>query len=139
MSTNKTHATDANVTDYLAAKAADNQLSDCHRLLALMTEITGEAAVMWGPSIVGFGRYQYTYESGRSGESCLTGFAVRGRELVVYLVAEMPEQQQMLAQLGRHRAGKSCLYLKTLADINVDLLRELIQGSVATLLRRYPQ
>jgi hypothetical protein len=139
MSTNKTHATDVNVTDYLAAKAADSQLSDCHSLLQLMTEITGEPPVMWGPSIVGFGRYKYTYESGRSGESCLTGFAVRGRELVVYLVAEMPEQQQMLAQLGRHRVGKSCLYLKKLADINVDLLHELIQGSVATLLRRYPQ
>lgn len=138
MNSNKTVETDASVANYLATKAQATQHADCLSLLQIMSDITGEPAVMWGPSIVGFGRYKYTYDSGRSGESCLTGFAVRGREIVVYLVGELPEQQQMLAKLGRHRTGKACLYFKTLADLNQELLLQLIKGSVEAILRRYP-
>lgn len=138
MSTNKTHATQASVANYLAAKASASQHADCLALIELMSELTSEPPVMWGPSIVGFGRYHYTYESGRSGESCLTGFAVRGREIVLYVVAEAPEQQQILAQIGVHRMGKACLYVKSLAAINLPQLRELIKGSVQELQRRYP-
>lgn len=144
MSANKTTATDLSVESYLAAKAtasqhADALVADCRVIQAMMTEITGEPAVMWGPSIVGFGRYHYIYDSGRSGDACLTGFAIRGREIVLYLVAEMPEQQALLAQLGRCRTGKACVYIKALADVNIDLLRKLIADSVAELLRRYRQ
>ena len=139
MSANKTQATAADVSAYLATKASAAQYDDCQVISAMMTEITGEPAVMWGPSIVGFGRYQYTYESGRSGESCLTGFAVRGREIVLYLVAEAPAQQELLSELGRHRIGKACLYLKSLADIKQPVLRELIQGSVQAIKLRYPE
>jgi len=81
---------------------------------------------MWGPSIVGYGSYTYRYESGRSGEACLTGFAVRGKELVVYLVAESPEQVALLAKLGKHKIGKSCLYFKRLADLDAKILEALI-------------
>lgn len=139
MNANKTQATSADVTSYLQAKASATQYEDCQQISAMMSDVTGEPAVMWGPSIVGFGRYQYTYESGRSGESCLTGFAVRGREIVLYLVAEAPAQQELLSELGRHRIGKACLYLKSLADIKQPVLRELIQGSVQAIKLRYPE
>jgi hypothetical protein len=93
---------------------------------------------MWGPSIVGYGSYTYRYESGHSGDACLTGFAVRGKEIVLYLIADTPEQVELLAKLGRHRMTKACLYLKRLADIDVKVLEGLIAGSVAEVKRRYP-
>jgi hypothetical protein len=91
---------------------------------------------MWGPSIVGYGSYSYKYESGRTGESCLTGFAVRGKELVVYIVAESQEQQALLAKLGKHKMGKACLYFKRLADLDINVLEKLVSGSVAEIKRR---
>jgi hypothetical protein len=84
----------------------------------------------------GYGTYTYRYESGRSGEACLTGFAVRGTELVVYLTAESPEQFALLAKLGKHKMGKSCLYFKRLADLDVKVLEALIAVSVAEVKRR---
>jgi hypothetical protein len=93
---------------------------------------------MWGPSIVGYGSYTYTYESGRSGDACLTGFAVRGKELVVYVMAENPGQVDLLAKLGKHKMGKSCLHVKRLADLDIKVLEALIAGSVAEAKRRYP-
>ena len=93
---------------------------------------------MWGPTIVGYGLYRYTYESGRTGEMCRTGFAIRGRDLVVYLLAEDPGQKARLAKLGKHKMGKSCLYFKRLADLDSAVLEKLVAGSVAELRRRYP-
>lgn len=134
----KTRATEASVDAYLDARASGDQRADCAMLMALLSRVTGEQPRMWGPSIVGYGAYRYTYESGRSGESCLAGFAVRGRELVVYLSAEGEDQAALLSRLGKHRMGKSCLYLKRLADVDAALLEKLIAGSVAELKRRYP-
>ncbi len=105
--------------------------------MALLEKVTKEPPRMWGPSIVGYGSYRYTYESGRAGESCLTGFAVRGKELVVYLVAESPQQHALLPKLGMHRMGKACLYFKRLADLDIDVLQALVAGSVAETKRRY--
>ncbi len=90
------------------------------------------------PSIVGFGAYQYRYESGHSGEAPLTGLAVRGRELVIYISCEDPEQGELLAQLGKHKMGKSCLYFKHLADLDAKVLEQLVAGSVAEVQRRHP-
>ena len=92
---------------------------------------------MWGPSIVGYGTYKYTYDSGRTGEMCRTGFAIRGRDLVVYLLAEGKEQQALLAKIGKHKMGKSCLYFRRLADIDVKVLERLVVGSLAQLKSRY--
>lgn len=103
----------------------------------MLKRVTKQAPKMWGPSIVGYGSYQYKYESGRTGESCLTGFAIRGRELVVYLVAEGKEQEALLSKLGPHKMGKSCLYLKRLSDIEPLVLEKLVAGSVAELKRRH--
>ena len=92
---------------------------------------------MWGPSIVGYGSFHYTYESGRTGEMCLAGFPIRGRELVVYLVAEGEEQEARLSRLGKHRMGKSCLYFKRLADLDKTVLEQLVANSVVDMKRRY--
>lgn len=137
MTGNKTRATDASVDDYLAARASDVQRADCRTLMTMFARLTKEPAKMWGPSIVGYGSYRYTYESGRTGEMCLTGFAIRGRELVVYLIAESAEQKALRARLGKHRMGKSCLYFKQLADLDQAVLAQLVAASVAELRRRY--
>jgi hypothetical protein len=133
----KTKATQANVADYLAAKASDDQRIDCAALMAMLEKITGESPKMWGPSIVGYGAYRYTYESGRTGESCLVGFAVRGKELVVYLGAEGEQQEALLSRLGKHKMGKACLYFKRLSDLDKLVLEQLIAGSIAEIKRRH--
>jgi hypothetical protein len=134
----KTKPTQASVDEYLSGRASPEQLPDCKALMAILKRVTRESPKMWGPSIVGYGSYRYTYESGRTGESCATGFAVRGKELVVYLVAESPKQAELLANLGKHKLGKSCLYLKRLADVDVKVLEELVSTSVAEVRRRHP-
>lgn len=126
----KTKPTAASIDEYLESRASPEQLADCKSLMAMLKRVTKEPPRMWGPSIVGYGSYSYRYESGHTGESCVTGFAVRGRELVVYLVAESPEQQELLAKLGKHKIGKSCLYFKRLADVDTKELEALIAKSV---------
>jgi hypothetical protein len=135
---NKTQATQASVAAYLAERGSAEQIADCQQLISMMQKITAQTAVMWGPSIVGFDRYTYRYESGRSGDACVIGFAIRGRELVIYLLAETAEQQGLLAKLGKHRFGKSCLYFKRLQDLDADVLQALMQNSVTEIKRRYP-
>jgi Domain of unknown function (DU1801) len=133
----KTKPTSASAESYLAAKASPEQLADCKALMVLLKRVTKQAPKMWGPSIVGYGRYTYKYESGRTGESCLTGFAVRGKDLVVYLVAESSEQQVLLAKLGKHKMGKACLYFKRLADLDTKILETLVSESVAETKSRH--
>lgn len=119
--------TEVSVDDFLAAIPDERKRADAGRLRAVMGEVTGESAVMWGPSIVGFGRYRYTYDSGRTGEAPLAGFSPRKQHLVVYLVGGFEDRYgAILARLGPHRAGKGCLYLKRLDDVDESALRELI-------------
>ena len=136
MATNKTKATDASVDGYIASRANDHQLADCRVLMALFKKLTKQAPRMWGPSIVGYGSYRYTYESGRTGEAPLAGFAIRGRELVVYLDCE-DSNKPLLPKLGKHKMGKSCLYFKQLADLDVSILEQLVADSIAGVKRRY--
>lgn len=137
MAKNKTEATGASVDDYLAARGNEQQRSDCRELIALMEKATQQSPRMWGPSIVGFGSYRYTYESGHSGEAPLAGFAIRGRELVVYLSCEQDEQKSLLSRLGPHRMGKSCLYFKRLPDLDGSVLEKLVAASIAEVRHRY--
>jgi hypothetical protein len=134
---NKTTFTDASVEDYLAERGNDQQRADCRELIALLEKATRQPPRMWGPSIVGFGSYRYTYESGHSGEAPLAGFAIRGRELVIYLVPEQDEQKALLTRLGQHRMSKSCLYFKRLADLDRSVLQRLVTVSIAEVKRRY--
>ncbi len=138
MAETKAKPTGASIDAYLASRASPEQLTDCKAIRAMCQRVTKQPPKMCGPSIVGYGSYTYRYESGHSGEACLAGFAVRGRELVVYIVAENPEQLALLAKLGKHKIGKSCLYFKRLADLDVKVLEALIAGSVAEVKCRYP-
>lgn len=137
MAENKTKFTDASVEDYITLRANAQQRADCRELMSLFEKITRHPPRMWGPSIVGYGYYRYTYESGRTGDAPLAGFAIRGRELVVYLRAEGEEQRSLLSKLGKHKMGKSCLYFKQLADLDKAALERLIVVSVADVKRRY--
>ncbi len=137
MAENKTKPTGASVEDYIASRANAQQSSDCRELMAMFKRVTRQTPRMWGPSMVGYGSYRYTYETGRSGEAPLAGFAIRGRELVVYLVAEGDEQRSLLSKLGKHRIGKSCLYFKQLDDLDRTALEKLVVGSIADVRRRY--
>jgi hypothetical protein len=137
MAENKTKPSDASVEDYIASRANAQQRTDCRELMALFKKVTRDSPRMWGPSIVGYGSYRYTYESGRTGEAPLAGFAIRGRELVVYLMAEGEEQRSLLSKLGKNKMGKACLYFKQLADLDRSTLEKLVVGSVAEIRRRY--
>jgi len=137
MAKNKTKPTDASVEDYIASRANEKQRTDCQELMALLKKITRQPPKMWGPSIVGYGSYRYTYESGRTGEAPLAAFAIRGRELVVYLFPEGNRQKNLLAKLGKHKMTKSCLYFKQLADLDKSVLEQLVTGSIAEARRRY--
>lgn len=141
MSDNKTKPTTAAVSDYLQSRANAQQLADCQQLIDVMQQLTGEQPVMWGPSIVGFGSYHYRYESGRTGNSCLLGFAVRGRDLVLYLALDQ-QADALLAALPVNpkrplKLGKGCLYFKQLADLQPEVLRQLLHASMTTLQQRY--
>ena len=137
MARNKTTFTGASVEEYLASRASDRQRDDCTVLMAMLQRLTGEAPRMWGPSIVGYGLYRYTYDSGHSGEAPVVGFAIRGRDIVVYLSADDDAQRALLARLGRHSMGKSCLYVRRLADLDLTVLEQLVVNSLAHIERRH--
>jgi Domain of unknown function (DU1801) len=138
MATNKTHTTSADVTAFVDAVADEQQRAEAQSLIALMTRLSSEQATMWGPSIIGFGRYHYRYESGREGDMCRIGFSPRKGQTVVYLVDGYSERESLLTRLGKHKTGKSCLYIKRLSDVDMAVLEEMIVASLATLAERYP-
>lgn len=129
----KTQPTDQSVETFLNEIPDAAKRQDCYTLLALMQEITQAEPVIWGKTIVGFGTYRYTYASGRSGEWFVTGFSPRKQNLTLYLATEFAMDENLLAQLGKHKTGKACLYVKRLEDIDLATLRELITRSVAYL------
>jgi hypothetical protein len=131
MAANKTMPTGASVRDYIATRANEQQRRDCRELMALFARITGRRPRMWGASIVGYGSFRYTYESGRTGEIPLAAFAIRGRDLVVYLSVQGEKQKALLRKVGKHRIGKSCLYFRQLADLDKSVLEKLVVGSPA--------
>ena len=123
--------TDASVEGFLARVPDGRRREDARRLAAIMQEITGEPPVLWGTSIIGFGTYHYRYASGREGDSPLASFSPRRQYQVIYLVGEFEHRHRsVLARLGRYRAGKGCLYVKRLDDVDHYALRELIDRSV---------
>jgi uncharacterized protein DUF1801 len=123
--------TSADVGAFLKAVPNEHRRADAHALLELMRSVTGEPPVMWGASIVGFGSYRYRYESGRTGDAPLAGFSPRKANLVVYLVGGFEDRYpKLLEQLGPHKTGKACLYLKRLGDVDLGVLRQLIERSM---------
>ncbi len=133
MTENKTQATTASVDDYISAIADELKRKDTQSLLDLLKKITGDAPVLWGDSIIGFGSYHYQYESGREGDMPLIGFSPRKREFAIYIMSGFEQLQAYLKKLGKHKTGKSCLYIKRLSDININALSELMKESVAII------
>ena len=138
MAQNKTNWTEQSVGAFLDSVPDPRRRADGQALCALFERAVGEAPEMFGPTIVGFGRYRYRYDSGREGESCATGFSPRAKELVLYLNGDSERRAVLLQRLGKHRAGKSCVYIKSLADIDQAILAELVADSYRAVKARYP-
>ncbi|WP_068115505.1 DUF1801 domain-containing protein [Tropicimonas marinistellae] len=134
----KTVPTDVSAEAYVAAVEPASRRADATELLSLFQRVTGFRPVMWGPSIIGFGRYDYRYESGRTGSSLATGFAPRKANLVIYIMPGYADFEPLLARLGKHRKGRSCLYINKLADIDTGVLEELILAGLADLGKKWP-
>lgn len=129
MAENKTRPTGRSVGAFVAALPEERR-SDCDALAGMMRELTGAEGRMWGPAIVGFGDYHYKYASGREGDWFLAGFSPRKNDLTIYVMAGLDEYAEPLARLGKHKAGKSCLYVKRLADIDLGVLRAILADSI---------
>jgi hypothetical protein len=139
MSVPKTKPTDVSAEGHIAAIANEEQRDDARRLLVLMRKVTQQEPRMWGPSIVGFGSYHDRYASGHEGDSPLAAFAARGREMVVTIEADSAGRDDSLAKLGPHRAGEVRVYVRRSADVDPNVLEELVARSVAETQRRYPR
>jgi hypothetical protein len=137
MAENKTRLTEASVEGYLAAIADDARRKDCEALTLLMSKATKLPPQMWGTSIVGFGSYHYKYDSGREGDSSLTGFSSRKSDITLYLTANVLAQQALLAKLGKYKASKGCLHLRRLGDVDAAVLAQLVAETVAERQARY--
>ncbi|MCP4976706.1 MAG: DUF1801 domain-containing protein [Maribacter sp.] len=129
MSANKTRPNNASVISLLDKVEDQVQKRDSYTLIDIMKEITGEEPVIWGPSIIGFGSYHYKYDSGREGDMMLTGFSPRKQNLSLFIMAGFTKYEKLMQKLGKYKTGKSCLYIKRLSDINMDVLTELIKAS----------
>ncbi|MDX2444330.1 MAG: DUF1801 domain-containing protein [Bacteroidales bacterium] len=126
----KTKPTDQKAKEFLNTLENEQKRKDAFKLLNIMKEVTGEEPLMWGPSIIGFGSYHYKYASGREADWMLTGFSPRKNNLTVYIMQGFDKYDQYLAKIGKHKTGKSCLYLKSLDDLDLDVLKSLISESV---------
>jgi hypothetical protein len=138
MAEQKTKSTEESVENFIE-KIPDKQVrEDCNTLIKLMKRITGSEPKMWGSNIVGFGKYHYKYESGHEGDSCLTGFSPRKQNITLYAMPGFTTNNDFLKKLGKHKAGKGCLYIKKLEDVNQDVLEKIITHSVDALKTMYP-
>jgi hypothetical protein len=138
MADNKRKPSYGDLDAFLDAIPDAGRRADARALIALMERATGEPPLLWEYGIIGFGRYRYRYDSGREGEAGVAGFAPRKNELVVYLPADPPDKDALLARLGKHKAGKSCLYIKRLADVDLAVLEQLVGGAAQAIKKRYP-
>ena len=141
----KTQATSADVDAFVAAAEPERRQDEARQLIALFRKVTGEEPAMWGPSIIGFGSYNYKYDSGREGTMCRTGFSPRKAKLTLYLMGAYctpeaeAEQQRLLGQLGKHSVGKSCLYINRLEQVDLEVLEQLIRNNWLLMNERYPE
>jgi len=126
----KTKKTTASVPAFLASIADERRRKECKTIARIMKEATGAAPKMWGTSIVGFGSYHYKYASGREGDWFLTGFSPRKQNLTLYIMDGFRNREKLLGRLGKYKTGKSCLYINKLEDVDVDVLREIVERSV---------
>jgi len=137
MSEPKTGKTAAIVDEFLAGVFHEKRREDCRAVVEIMREITGEEPAMWGDSLIGFGSYHYTYETGREGDWPLTGVSPRKQSLTIYIMTGFERYEQLMARLGKYKTGKSCLYVNKLEDVHLPTLRKLVDRSVKVMRKRY--
>jgi len=137
MAQNKTVETEHSVTNFINAIDNEARQADCFELNSLISNQTGLSSKMWGSAIVGYASYHYKYESGHEGDAPLVGFASRTNALVLYLAVDFATKKDLLQKIGKHKLGKSCVYIKQLADVNINVLRLMITDSVAYLKNKY--
>ena len=135
---NKTTKNNNSVADYVSAIEPEARRLDCEKILSLMTEISGWQPKMWGPSIVGFGEYHYKYESGREGDYLRIGFSSRAQNISIYIMPGYNDFDDELSRLGKHKMGKSCLYIKRLSDVDEAVLVEILQKGLDIMAEMYP-
>lgn len=135
---NKTVKTEANPADYVAAIEKDDRRADCETLMSMMGEVSGCEPKIWGPSIVGFGEYHYKYESGREGDALRLGFSNRAQNISIYIMPGYQDFDDELSRLGKHKMGKSCLYIKRLSDVDEEVLSEIMTKGLAIMAEKYP-
>ena len=137
MAADKTVPTRVSVTEFMNSIADPLQKADARKVAAIMRQVTGKRATMWGASIVGYGTYHYKYASGREGDFMLTGFSPRKQALTVYIMAGFGKYDALMKKLGKYKTGKSCLYIKRLSDIDEKVLKRLIEESVKYMRKNY--
>lgn len=135
----KTKENNHSVIEFIESVEHPRKKEDAYKLLEIFTEKTGYPAKMWGTSIVGFGSYHYKYPSGHEGDAPLVGFSPRKAKISLYFATGDPDRKVLLERLGKHTTGKACVYINKLADIDTDVLKELIEQSVCFLKKRYPE
>jgi hypothetical protein len=136
---NKTQPTPIAPAEFIAAVVGPVQRADAVAIDAMMARLSGEAAVMWGPSIIGYGRYHYRYDSGREGDAYRIGFSPRKGQTVLYLAEGYEGKEALLPRLGKHKMGKACLYIKRLSDVDIAVLEKMIADSLAYMDAKYPK
>lgn len=134
----KTKLNNEDVSDFLNSIEDEKKQRDSFEVLSIMREITGSEPKMWGNTMVGFDSYHYKYDSGREGDWFITGFSPRKQALTLYIMAGFSRYDELMQQLGKYKTGKSCLYVKKLEDINIDVLKELISCSYEYMKKQYP-
>lgn len=137
MAENKTQPTDQSVQSFIDVLEDQQKIADSYSLIELMKDVTGCEPTMWGPSIIGFDQYHYKYDSGREGDFLKVGFSPRKRELSIYIMSGFKKHNELMKKLGKHRTGKSCLYVKKLDEIDMKVLRELVEESVKYVDEKY--
>lgn len=135
----KTKENNASVKKFLNSIEDETKRKDCFDIVEIMEKESKEEAKMWGTSIIGFGNYHYKYASGHEGDMCIVGFSPRKQNISLYLCGPLAEQKDLLEKLGKHKTGKSCLYIKKLGDIDSEILRKIIKESIVTMKSRFPQ
>jgi len=135
---NKTGPSGASVQDFIKGQEPAERVKECRKLHALMRRATGKKSAMWGDSMVGFGQYYYKYASGREGHHFRTGFSPRKKDITVYIMPGFKKHEKLLRKLGPHKHSVSCLYIKRLSDIDLNVLEQLVSASMQQMADIYP-
>ena len=138
MAKNKTSETGVSVESFLKGVSDDSKRSDCLEIIKILKKITGLEPKMWGPGIIGFGSHHYKYESGREGDSPNIAFSPRSSSIAIYLSANFDDRAALLEKFGKHKADKGCVHIKSLADIDKDILKKMVNNHIKHIKKLYP-